>query len=107
MVVFIMLGMPTWWWRILSRIVLIPVVAAISYEIIRFSADFGRYRLVRGGVKPSMALQGPTTRGPDAGAIQGAGGAGRLDADEEGIVVAVDEDGAHVEEAAGGGPFVP
>ena len=70
MVVFIMLGMPTWWWRILSRIVLIPVVAAISYEIIRFSADFGRYRLVRWIFKPSLALQALTTRDPDDGQIE-------------------------------------
>jgi uncharacterized protein YqhQ len=65
MVVFMTLGMPTWWWRILSRVVLLPVVAAISYEIIRFSADFGRYRLVRWVFKPSLALQALTTRDPD------------------------------------------
>ena len=44
----------------------------------------------------------------EAGALAGvAGRAQRLHADEDGIVVAVDEDGAHVEEVAGGGPFVP
>jgi len=70
MVVFIMLGMPTWWWRILSRIVLIPVIAAVSYEIIRFSANFNRYRLVRWVFKPSLALQALTTRDPDEGQIE-------------------------------------
>jgi uncharacterized protein YqhQ len=70
MVVFIMLGMPTWWWRILSRIVLMPVIAAISYELIRFSADFDRYRLVRWIFKPSLALQALTTRDPDDGQIE-------------------------------------
>ncbi len=70
MVVFMTLGMPSWWWRILSRIVLLPVVAAVSYEIIRFSADFGRYRLVRWVFKPSMALQALTTRDPDEGQME-------------------------------------
>ena len=65
MVVFMTLGMPTWWWRILSRVVLLPVIAAVSYEIIRFSANFSRYRLVRWIFKPSLALQALTTRDPD------------------------------------------
>ena len=70
MVVFMTLGMPTWWWRIGSRIVLLPVIAAISYEIIRFSANFERYRLVRWIFKPSMALQSLTTRDPDDSQIE-------------------------------------
>ncbi len=70
MVVFMALGMPTWWWRIVSRIVLLPVIAAISYEIIRFSANFERYRLVRWIFKPSMALQSLTTRDPDDSQIE-------------------------------------
>ncbi len=70
MLVFIMLGMPTWWWRITSRVVLIPVIAAISYEIIRFGAEFSRYRPVRWLFKPSLALQGLTTRDPDDDQIE-------------------------------------
>ena len=39
LVVFVALGTPSWWWRIASRVLLIPVIAAVSYEIIRLSAD--------------------------------------------------------------------
>ncbi|MGA2286541.1 MAG: DUF1385 domain-containing protein, partial [Dehalococcoidia bacterium] len=35
LVVFVALGTPSWWWRIASRVLLIPVIAALSYEIIR------------------------------------------------------------------------
>jgi len=51
--------------RILSRIVLIPVIAGISYEVLRL---MGRYdnALVNILVKPGLWLQGLTTREPDA-----------------------------------------
>ncbi len=61
-IVFTFLGRPPLAWRILSRIVLIPVVAGISYEIIRAGA---RYRWFRPVVAPGMWLQRLTTREPD------------------------------------------
>jgi uncharacterized protein YqhQ len=70
LVVFVFLGMPTWWWRITSRVVLIPVIAAISYEIIRFAAAFWRFRVVRWLFRPSIALQSLTTRDPDDGQVE-------------------------------------
>jgi uncharacterized protein YqhQ len=70
LVVFVALGTPGWWWRIASRVLLIPVIAAISYEIIRLSADLSRYRVVRWISRPSLALQSLTTRDPDEGQIE-------------------------------------
>jgi len=70
LVVFVALGTPGWWWRIASRVLLIPVIAAISYEIIRLSADLSRYRVVRWISGPSLALQSLTTRDPDDSQIE-------------------------------------
>jgi uncharacterized protein YqhQ len=70
LVLFVALGTPNWWWRIASRVVLIPVIAAVSYEIIRLSADFSRFRVVRWLSRPSLALQALTTRDPDDSQIE-------------------------------------
>jgi len=70
LIVFVLLGTPGWWWRIASRVVLIPVIAAVSYEIIRASADLRRYRVVRWLSRPSLALQMLTTRDPDDAQIE-------------------------------------
>ena len=54
------------WLRILSRIALIPVIAGISYELIKFAAARRHNPLVRTLIlAPSLALQGLTTRQPD------------------------------------------
>jgi uncharacterized protein YqhQ len=63
--VFSLLGRPPMVWRILSRILLIPVLAGLGYEIIKFGAAHWRNRLVRWLLTPSMALQRLTTREPD------------------------------------------
>lgn len=64
--VFALLGRPELWLRILSRIVLIPVVAALSYELIRFSSQHRNIALLDWLVtRPSLALQSLTTREPD------------------------------------------
>lgn len=64
--VFALLGRPPMEWRILSRIVLIPFVAALSYELIKFSAAHKSNPLLNGlVVKPSLWLQALTTREPD------------------------------------------
>ncbi len=68
--VFALLGRPDLEWRILSRIALIPVVAAVSYEIIRFA---GAHRTAWFGVMlaaPGLWLQRITTRQPDAEQIE-------------------------------------
>jgi uncharacterized protein YqhQ len=63
-VVFSMLGKPPLWWGITSRIVLIPVIAAVGYEIVRFAANYSDNRLVRAILWPGLALQTLTTREP-------------------------------------------
>jgi uncharacterized protein YqhQ len=64
--VFALFGRPPLEWRIASRIVLIPVVAALSYELIKFaSAHKGNTLLNWLVVQPSLALQSLTTREPD------------------------------------------
>jgi uncharacterized protein YqhQ len=53
------------WVRIMSRIVLIPVIAAVGYEFTRFSARFAENRVVRILFLPGLALQRMTTRQPN------------------------------------------
>jgi uncharacterized protein YqhQ len=62
---FSLVGRPPMVWRIISRILLVPVIASISYELIRFSADHGNNPLVRAFITPGLALQRLTTREPD------------------------------------------
>lgn len=62
--IFAFLGWPSLIERIVSRIVLLPVVAGISYEIIRFSANSDNC-LLGWAVKPGLWLQRLTTREPE------------------------------------------
>lgn len=62
--IFALLGRPPIFWRIVSRIVLIPVIAGISYEFIRFSAKHYEHPFVRILITPSLMLQKLTTNEP-------------------------------------------
>lgn len=68
--VFSLLGRPPMLWRILSRIVLIPVVAGLGYEVLKFGAAHRHNRLVRWVLAPSLALQHLTTREPTLDMLQ-------------------------------------
>ena len=57
-------------WRVLSRIVPIPVVAAVSYEIIRFAGAHRQAWFGKALAWPGLALQRITTRQPDEDQIQ-------------------------------------
>jgi uncharacterized protein YqhQ len=70
--VFALVGQPTLWVRILSRIVLIPVIAAISYEIMKLGAAHSNSKIVRILLAPGLLLQTMTTREPDGGQIEAA-----------------------------------
>jgi len=70
--VFALVGQPSLWIRILSRIALIPVIAAISYEIMKFGAAHSKNAVVRILLAPGLLLQAMTTREPDAGQIEAA-----------------------------------
>jgi uncharacterized protein YqhQ len=64
---------PTWLalvLRFVSRLLLVPVVAGIAYEIIRFSAAHAQNPLMRALIAPGLALQKLTTREPDDSMIE-------------------------------------
>jgi uncharacterized protein YqhQ len=63
--VFALLGRPPLELRVLSRVLLVPVIAALAYEFIRWTATHYRSRLVRLLTWPSLSLQRLTTREPD------------------------------------------
>jgi uncharacterized protein YqhQ len=63
--VFAFLGRPPMVWRIISRVLLIPVIAGISYEFIKYAAAHSNNPLIKVLILPSMALQSLTTREPD------------------------------------------
>lgn len=62
--VFSLLGRPPLWIRMLSRVALLPVIAAIGYEAIRLGARFHKNALVAALTAPGLALQALTTRQP-------------------------------------------
>ncbi len=64
-VAFAFVGREPLWWLIASRIVLIPIIASASYEVIRFSGMHSGNPLVRLITGPSLALQALTTKQPD------------------------------------------
>ena len=65
-VVFSLLGRPDMEWRIISRIVLVPVIAGIAYEFIRWAgARYHTNTYVRFIMTPGLAVQKITTREPD------------------------------------------
>lgn len=63
--VFALLGRPPMEWRILSRIVLVPVIAGVAYEFLKFTAAHYSNRVVKWMAAPGLALQRMTTREPD------------------------------------------
>ncbi|MFN8037001.1 MAG: DUF1385 domain-containing protein [Acidimicrobiia bacterium] len=63
-VVYSAFGRPALPLLILSRVVMIPVIAGASYEIIRFAAGHMQWRWVRVLMKPGLWLQRLTTRQP-------------------------------------------
>jgi uncharacterized protein YqhQ len=68
--IFALLGRPPMLLRILSRIVLIPVVAGIAYEYIKFTNRYRHNRLIRALAAPNLALQRLTTREPDSSMLE-------------------------------------
>jgi uncharacterized protein YqhQ len=63
--IFAPLGLPAWYWLVISRIVGIPVVAGISYEVIKWAGKNRRKAWVRAVMWPGLMLQNLTTREPD------------------------------------------
>ena len=69
-IAFIFVGREPFWWLIVSRIILVPLIAAVSYEVIRFSGFHADNPLVGIITAPSLALQSLTTRQPDDDQIE-------------------------------------
>ena len=68
--VFALVGNPRIALRVISRVLLVPVIASIAYELMRLGAANYRYQVVRWLMAPSLALQGLTTREPNAGQME-------------------------------------
>jgi len=68
--VFALLGKQTMIWRIISRVLLIPVIAGISYEFIKLAGKFSRYRIVNIIFYPGLLIQKITTKEPDKSQIE-------------------------------------
>jgi len=64
-IVFAIVGLPSLWLMVLSRIVLIPVIAALGYEVIYFGNKYIDNVIVRAFLSPGLWLQSLTTREPD------------------------------------------
>ena len=63
--VFAPIGLPAWYWLLLTRIVGVPLIAGISFELIKLSGRQRRRRWVRAIMWPGIQLQYLTTREPD------------------------------------------
>src|ERR671927_561784 len=62
--VYALLGRPAWYWLIVSRIALLPVIAGIAYELIRFAGKHTQNRILMTLLAPGLWLQRLTTREP-------------------------------------------
>ncbi len=63
--VFSPLGLLPWWALIVSRIIGIPLIAGISFEVIKFAGKHRTHKVVRAFIWPGLKLQLLTTREPN------------------------------------------
>jgi uncharacterized protein YqhQ len=63
--VFAPVGLPAWWILVLTRIVGVPLIAGLSFEVIKWAGRNRRRRWVQAVMYPGMQLQKLTTREPD------------------------------------------
>jgi uncharacterized protein YqhQ len=68
--VFAFFGRPAWYWLIVTRILLLPVIAGIAYEIIRFAGKHPKHPALRALLAPGLWLQRLTTREPTLDQIE-------------------------------------
>jgi uncharacterized protein YqhQ len=68
--VFTLFGTPGLLWRLVSRVIAIPIIAGIAYEALRLGARYPRSPVVRAMMAPGIWLQKITTREPDVGQIE-------------------------------------
>jgi uncharacterized protein YqhQ len=63
--VFAPVGLPAWWILVLTRIVGVPLIAGLSFEVIKWAGRNRSRRWVQGVMYPGLMLQKLTTREPD------------------------------------------
>jgi uncharacterized protein YqhQ len=63
--VFAPIGLPAWYVLVATRILGVPVIAGVSFEIIKWAGRNRRRRWVRAVMWPGLQLQKLTTREPD------------------------------------------
>jgi uncharacterized protein YqhQ len=68
--VFALFGRPAWYWLIATRILLLPVIAGLAYELIRFAGKHTSNRVVMTLLAPGLWLQRLTTREPTLDQIE-------------------------------------
>ena len=68
--VFALFGSPGLWWRIGSRLLAIPIIAGLAFELLRLGARYPRSALMRIVMTPGLWLQKITTKPPDDGQIE-------------------------------------
>ena len=88
--VFAPLGLPAWYWLIASRVLGIPLVAGLAYELIKWAGKNRERAWVRAITWPGLKLQGLTTAEPGRGELEVAIAA-------LGAVLAVEDPAAPVE----------
>jgi uncharacterized protein YqhQ len=69
-VVFVLLGTPPLWVRLIERIILIPVIAAFAYEVLRLGQAYIDHPVFGLIYKPNIWLQRLTTNDPDDAQIE-------------------------------------
>jgi uncharacterized protein YqhQ len=93
--VFAFFGQPAWYWLITSRILLLPLIAGIAYELIRFAGKHTGNSILMTLLAPGLWLQRLTTREPTLDQLEVSISAlkdvlqreGRLDSDERKVEV--------------------
>jgi uncharacterized protein YqhQ len=68
--VFAFFGRPHWYWLIATRILLLPVIAGLAYELIRFAGKHQDNRVLMTLLAPGLWLQRLTTRQPSLDQIE-------------------------------------
>ncbi|WP_445151867.1 DUF1385 domain-containing protein [Baekduia sp. Peel2402] len=63
--VFAPIGLPAWYWLVATRIIGVPLIAGISFELIKYAGKNRRRGWVRAVMYPGLMLQKLTTREPD------------------------------------------
>jgi len=63
--VFAPIGLPEWYWLLATRVLGIPLIAGLSFEVIKWAGRHRARRWVRAVTWPGMQLQKLTTREPD------------------------------------------